>query len=174
MKKTLFFAVAVLMLLSCSNSKKMTGVAGNSKSGKMDVVDYGSPKVKQELLDEYTFKITQYSQDKTYGYTEENPVMVGGVSEGPKNERRFLNALCGPNGEPIDYYRIGSCCPFKTKNSEWGGMLDKYNVTYPGLEKPLIIYINMYDSDTLKVPVGLKLIQDHIKTPSSSTFAFTE
>lgn len=137
--------MTVFVFLSCSTSKKMTGV------------DYGSPMLKQALIDDNTFRITQYSEDNTYGYSEKNPIMVGGNSEGPKNERRFLNALSGPNGEKIAYERIGSCCPFKTKNSEWGGMLDMYNVTYTGLEKNLIIYINMYDSDTLKVPVGLKL-----------------
>jgi hypothetical protein len=40
--------------------------------------------------------------------------------------RRFLNALSGPNGEKIEYYRIGSCCPFETKNSEWGGISELY------------------------------------------------
>jgi hypothetical protein len=145
MKKLMIFTLSFLILLSCATSKKTT-------SG-----DYGSPKIKQELIDDNTFKISQYSQDKTYGYTEKNPVMVGGISEGPKNERRFLNALTGPNGEKIAYSRLGSCCPFKTDNSGWGGMLDQYSITYPGLEKSLVIYINMYDSDTLKVPVGLKL-----------------
>ena len=96
-------------------------------------------------MDDYTFKIVKYSQDKSYGYTEKNPVKVGGVSEGPKNERRFLNALVGPKGEAIEYYRIGSCCPFKTKNSSLGGMLDMYNVTYEGLENDIVLYINMYD-----------------------------
>jgi hypothetical protein len=62
-----------------------------------------------------------------------------------------------PNGEKITYNRLGSCCPFNTKNSSFGGMLDKYEVTYPGLEKSLIIYINMYDSKELMVPMGLKL-----------------
>ena len=65
--------------------------------------------------------------------------------------------MTGPSGEEIKYYRIGSCCPFRTKNSEWGGMLDMYNITYQGLEKDIVLYINMYDSDTLKVPVGFKL-----------------
>lgn len=145
MKRFLPLAIFVLIIFACSSPKKMTSD------------NYGSPKLKQQLIDDNTFMISEYSKDATYGYTEENPVMVGGVNEGPKNERRFLNALCGPNGEEIEYYRIGSCCPFKTKNSEWGGLLDKYSVTYPGLGKSLVIYINMYDSDTLKVPVGLKL-----------------
>lgn len=145
MKKSLIFTMASIILLSCSTIKTRPGG------------DYGNPKAKHELIDNNTFKITQYSHDNTYGYTEGNPVMVGGNSEGPLNERRFLNALSGPNGEKIVYSRIGSCCPFKTENSPWGGMLDKYDITYFGLEKSLVIYINMYDSDTLKVPVGLKL-----------------
>ena len=37
------------------------------------------------------------------------------------------------------------------------GVLDKYGVTYEGLAKGLVIYINMYDSDTLRVPVGLEI-----------------
>jgi hypothetical protein len=152
MKKLLIFIGAVLIFSACSTSKKVI----NNRNSK-DLKDYGSLNLKQELIDDQTFKITEFSQDSTYGYTEGNPIMVGNHLEGPKNERRFLNALAGPNGEKIEYYRMGSCCPFKTKNSEWGGLLDKYYVKYTGLEKGLVIYINMYDSDKLKVPVGLKL-----------------
>jgi hypothetical protein len=145
MKNLLSFFIVLIALNSCFSSRKTTGYT------------YGDPEVKQQLIDESTFKISVYSQDKTYGYTEKQPVMVGGVSEGPKNERRFLNALAGPKGEKVQYYRLGSCCPFKTKNSELGGMLDKYEVSYEGLDTSFVLYINMYDSDTLKVPVGLKL-----------------
>lgn len=145
MKKLLSLLFVMIVINSCSTSRKTSGFT------------YGDPKVKQVLIDESTFKVSVYSQDKTYGFTEKNPVMVGGVSEGPKNERRYLNALAGPNGEKVQYYRLGSCCPFKTKNSEWGGMLDKYEVSYEGLDTSFVLYINMYDSDTLKVPVGLKL-----------------
>ncbi|WP_255345422.1 hypothetical protein [Pontibacter sp. BAB1700] len=40
-----------------------------------------------------------------------------------------------------------------------GGLLDKYSITYEGLAEPIILYINMYDSDKLKVPVGFTLKQ---------------
>jgi len=127
----------------------------------MGNMDYGSPNLKQELVNDQTFKIEDYSHDKTYGYSQENPVMVGGsaISEGPKNERRFLNALAGSNGEEITYYRLGSCCNFTTKNSGFSntGLLDKYSISYKGLKKDLVLYLNMYDSDTLKVPVGFQL-----------------
>lgn len=137
--------MAVLILLSCSPTKN-TGTASADFTGK------------HELRDDLTFKIVEFSQDKTYGYTEKNPIKVGGFSDGPKNERRFLNALAGPNGETISYYRVGSCCEFKTKNGPFGGgMLDIYSVTYAGAPQEIRLYINMYDADILKVPVGFTL-----------------
>jgi nicotinic acid phosphoribosyltransferase len=80
---------------------------------------------------------------------------VGGVDkqEGPLNERRFLDALVGPNGEEISYYRAGSCCPIKSKNDPFGVgsvLLDDYRVTWKGAKDTISIYINMYDYGTLK------------------------
>ena len=120
-------------------------------------LNYGSPNVKQTILPNNTFKIDKYTSDKTYGYTKENPIMVGGVS--PTNERIFLNSLIGKNGENISYKRLGSCCPFKTNHGfiNNSGMLDKYEITFLKSNKKVILYINMYDSNTLMVPVGFKL-----------------
>ena len=148
MKSTLLLFVGIILAFCSCGSTRNFGT-----------LDYGSPNIEQELTNDYTFKIEKYATDKSYGYSEENPVMVGGKDGGPKNERRFLNALTGPNGEEIKYYRIGSCCGFKTKNGTYGngGMLDMYNIDYEGINESLVIYINMYDSDTLKVPVGLEL-----------------
>ena len=123
---------------------------------------YGSPRVKQELVDDRTFLLKEFSNDSTYGYTENNPIMVGGAreKEGPKNEQRFLNALAGPLGLPVIYKRVGSCCTFQTENGNLGGdgiirgVLDMYEVMHDSSNAPVILYINMYDSDVLKVPVG--------------------
>ncbi|MCW4469595.1 2-dehydro-3-deoxyphosphooctonate aldolase [Flavobacterium sp. MFBS3-15] len=92
-----------------------------------------------------------------YGYSETNPIKVGGVNSGPANERRYLERLTGPNGEPIAYVRLGSCCPFETKNSAWGGMLDRYEIVIDGDPEKKILYLNMYDSDKLYAPKGFKL-----------------
>ena len=84
----------------------------------------------------------------SYGYTEANAIKVGGESynDGPRFEREYLNRLTGPNGEEISYHRTGSCCGFETENGIQGyGMMDKYEVTYEGLDKPVILYLNMYD-----------------------------
>lgn len=154
----LIFAILSLAvcLAGCGTTRQATTSSGGS-SGK-------TAQTKQTLLDNQTFLISKYSDDPTYGYTEKNPVKVGGISEGPLNERRFLNALSGPNGEKVFYQRLGSCCPFNTPRGFGGqGLLDKYEVYYSGQEKPSVIYINMYDSEELLVPVGFRLASEFAK-----------
>ena len=134
------------MLLACASSKS---IRTSTSTGK-----------RAELFDETTFVVTEQSTDPTYGLTEGNPVKVGGANEqeGPRNERRYLNALTGPQGQKISYYRLGSCCSFKTENGFLGeGLLDNYRVTWEGSADTVSIYINMYDFGDLKAPVGFGL-----------------
>jgi len=86
--------------------------------------------------------------------TERNPVRVG---RGPKAERAYLGSLRGPKGEAIEFKRLGSCCAFKTPNAWVGetGLLDRYEITYAGLEKPMVLYLDMYDHEKPFVPAGL-------------------
>ncbi|NLN32798.1 MAG: 2-dehydro-3-deoxyphosphooctonate aldolase [Flavobacteriaceae bacterium] len=94
-----------------------------------------------------------------YGYSEKNPIKVGGAmqGEGPAREREYLNSLTGMNGESVSFFRLGSCCPFETENSGMGmGMLDRYSVTYEGKEDTVVLYINMYDEDVQYAPEGFK------------------
>lgn len=118
--------------------------------------------VNTNLKDNMTFELLEISNDPTYGYSEKNPIQVGGVDKqsGPLNERRFLNALAGPNGEEVVYYRSGSCCPIKSKNDPFGlgqVMLDNYRVTWKGSKDTVSIYFNMYDYGSLKAPKGFTL-----------------
>ena len=149
MIKTLVILLIVAAgLLACGPSKKGSSSVKNKSS---------YDKSQAELMDDRTFKITAVSDDANYGYTQKNAIKVGGVksNEGPLNERRFLNALLGPNGESTSYNRRGSCCSFETPNGIMGGgLLDMYEVTYAGLEKPIVLYINMYDFGILKAPKG--------------------
>ncbi|MDT0678074.1 hypothetical protein [Autumnicola musiva] len=96
------------------------------------------------------------------GYNPSHPILVGSndLRYGPEYEQNYLNNLSGPNGEVISYTRLGSCCEFATpKGIMGGGMLDKYEIKYEGLEKPIILYLNMYEPapKEIKVPSGLKL-----------------
>ncbi|MDX2360284.1 MAG: 2-dehydro-3-deoxyphosphooctonate aldolase [Crocinitomicaceae bacterium] len=138
--------VGLMLVASCGSTKETSGGSGSTGT-------------RAPLANENTFDITKISTDKTYGYAERNPVMVGGAtdSEGPLNERRFLNALKGPNGESIGYYREGSCCMFDTDNGFMdSGMLDIYRV-YWGGDDTVSIYINMYDFGDLSAPVGFTI-----------------
>lgn len=114
------------------------------------------------LKDDHTFELTEISTDPTYGFSEKNPIQVGGVDkmEGPLNEIRYLNALAGPNGEDVYYYRLGSCCPIKSKNDPFGAgvvMLDNYLLTWEGAKDTVSIYINMYDYGELRALVGFTI-----------------
>lgn len=97
--------------------------------------------------------------DSSYGYTQSNPIKVGGVSHerGPENERAYLSSLSGPDGQSLTYHRAGSCCKFKTPHGTIAnkGLLDVYEITYADLGKPITLYINMYDYETPMVPRGL-------------------
>jgi hypothetical protein len=140
MKNIIYIGILTL-ILSCSSTKQT---------------------VKTSLKNNQTFELAEISTDKTYGLSEKNPIQVGGVDkqEGPLSERRFLNALAGPNGEEISYYRAGSCCPIKSKNDPFGHgsvMLDNYRVTWKGSKDTISIYINMYDYGVLKAPVGFTI-----------------
>ncbi|NQX85082.1 MAG: 2-dehydro-3-deoxyphosphooctonate aldolase [Flavobacteriaceae bacterium] len=138
MKTKLIITFILLSLFSCSTTKNV------------------SKNVKQTLLDDNTFVITEISSVSSYGLSPKNPIEVGSEDSGPKNERRYLNALSGPNGEAISYYRSGSCCPIKSDKAVFGNkvMLDNYRVTWEGSKDTISIYINMYDSGKLMAPKG--------------------
>ena len=151
LKKQLTLCGILFVLLACSSTKEMSN---NTKQT--------SKNTAQILRDNYTFLVTEIATDNTYGVSPKNPVEVGGAkdSEGPTNERRYLNALAGPNGEKISYQRAGSCCPVKSDNDPFGFgsvMLDNYRVTWENAKDTISIYINMYDSGKLKAPVGFTL-----------------
>lgn len=105
-------------------------------------------------------RLAGVATDPTYGLVQDNPVKVGGFSE--SNEAEFLNGLRGPEGQPVEYERVGSCCPFKTANAMIGdvGLLDAFRVTYAGQAQPAVIYIDFYDTDELQVPMGFSARKD--------------
>lgn len=102
--------------------------------------------------------LTTIASSPTYGYSAEEPVLVGnGVdSDGPTREKLYLRALRGPEGQPIEFERRGSCCPFETENSALGaGLLDVYELTWEGLDEPVVLYLDMYDPGEPLIPKGL-------------------
>jgi hypothetical protein len=99
-------------------------------------------------------KLDGISIDKNYGYSQKlkKTIKVGSI----ENEYKYINALTGPNGEQISAQRLGSCCEFKCKTAAFGsGFLDQWQITYKGLEKSIILYINGYEYENPMCPVGL-------------------
>lgn len=111
------------------------------------------PKISKEKF----FIIIKTSSDNKYGYDEDYPVNLGflPIQNAEINVKRFFGALTGPNGEEITYNKVDSCCPFpSTKNDMGAGILDIYEVTWPGLNVPKRIYINLYERSEVMAPKG--------------------
>ncbi|MFN8005901.1 MAG: 2-dehydro-3-deoxyphosphooctonate aldolase [Terriglobia bacterium] len=145
----------VLICLATMNTAVLLSQSSPPISGNTSVQGKGWPF--GDSTDPQFATISKMATSKGYGYTKKDPIKVGNKDgSGSKNSRLYLNALLGPNGEIIQYERKGSCCPFKTPNGIMGGgLLDIYEVTYKGLGKPVTLYVNMYDSSELLIPVGL-------------------
>ncbi|NWF64644.1 MAG: hypothetical protein HXY38_10095 [Chloroflexi bacterium] len=90
------------------------------------------------------------SQDKTYGYAEDNPIKVGGgFLDGPARERSYFDNLLGPNGEALTYERMGSIPSGDT-------ILDQYRITGQGVDATL--YLDEYNYAPLQAPIGFTCI----------------
>ena len=101
--------------------------------------------------------LTEIATDKIYGYIESTPINLG-FSKYIKNNiaSYYMDALSGPNQEVLHYKFIESCCPFITKTGGTGtGLLDKYEITWDGNNKPLYLYINKYEKGKILIPMGL-------------------
>ncbi|HEY9007134.1 hypothetical protein [Ohtaekwangia sp.] len=124
-----------------------------------------------QQLNDSTLTITGISADPEFGYTEARPIMLGmvDVHKAAENVEKYLNALRGPSGEPVKYYRLKPCCPFKTKNFRYTipvlgkefngkrGLLEQYRIEYSeaGTIKSTILFLNLYDqTNQLLAPEG--------------------
>ena len=112
------------------------------------------------LNKENAFVITQFAKDEKYGYDKDYPINVfhQTTTNDSINQKRFFNALTGPNGENIFFKKVGVCCPFPSKKSVSGAaLLDIYEVKWLGQKTPVILYLNIYEKSALMVPKGFGL-----------------
>lgn len=145
--KLSFFIVLISLFTSCVSTKST-----------LKNVDDTAPIPK--LSKDNTFLLTEYSKDNKYGYDADYPVNVfyQNAKDENLNAERFLNALAGPKGEKITFTKLESCCPFPTKRVEIGaGFLDIYELKWEGQNKPIRLYINIYERGYLLVPIGLSV-----------------
>jgi hypothetical protein len=117
------------------------------------------------------FEVTDTATDTTYGYSQGNPIRVGGYvqGQGPANRDRFFKALRGPQGQPVTYVSNGSCCPFKTDDSAAPvGLLEVLVVTYNGSERPAILYVDMFNFQSPRAPVGFTVERQPAKATGTT------
>jgi hypothetical protein len=145
MKNIIIISLVVFFTTSCVSTKSTIKNIDDT---------IASPTVNPNLE---CFIFTKISQNKKYGYDEDYPINVGFSTpeEGLKNQTLFLNALAGPKGEKIKYTKKESCCPYPTKKEAMGvGLIDKYEIVWDGIKKPIILYLNKYERGELLIPVG--------------------
>lgn len=92
------------------------------------------------------------SDDPAFATTKDHAAQVGGgAMYAAARERRYLDALRGPGGEPLQYTRRGSL----PLDREGRTILDAYDVSYPGLAQPATIFLDAYHfDDALVAPKG--------------------
>lgn len=102
------------------------------------------------------------SNDPTYGFSQDNPINLGGFLRGTKYEGahiEYFQSLIGPNGEDVSVSRLGSCCEFIDESLPLGGgLLDRYQLSYEGIDKPIVVYVNLYKFEQPKAPIGFALL----------------
>ena len=108
-------------------------------------------------------KLTVRAENDKYGFSPEYPVKVGtGSKGGPANQRSYLNLLRDIKGSPIEYARLGGCCPYQSKNAAMGmAMVDKYEIKYfdkNDKQQTSIVYISFYDYEAPKILSGFNTI----------------
>ena len=97
--KLIVFTLLILIVAACSNRKSNNRY---TSTGASTFETLSGKKQTTPLLREDVFALASISTDKSYGYTPANPILVGGNAEqaGVLNQRRFLNALLGPQCHP--------------------------------------------------------------------------
>ena len=92
------------------------------------------------------------ADEPAFAVARDHAIQVGGGAlYVAARERRYLDALRGPMGEVLTYKRTGAL----PLDKEGRTILDVYEITYPGLEKPIVFYLDAYHyDDALTAPKG--------------------
>ena len=116
-------------------------------------------------IDSELFQYNAEPPDSLYGRDESHHIKVAYRSEsdtfaGPRMEHYYLAHLECDCGGGVEYYRAGSCCPVPSEHGwvEYTALLDVYHIRCMLCSKKIILYLNMYDHDTvLYAPVGFRI-----------------
>lgn len=122
-----------------------------------------------EELNDSTFLLNGISIDDTYGFTPENPILLGTrnvYSNSFEYPYKYLNALLGSKKQRVLYRLKGYTNPFKTpnsratfdKNSEFAfGLLVRCEIWEEGSSNKKPIFLNLNDEgEEVLAPKGFK------------------
>lgn len=112
----------------------------------------------------------QVSEDPEFAVTPAKAARVGGgAMYVAARQRRYLDALRGPDGQQITYKRLGQArVPGKD------GILDHYQVTYEGLTAQISLYLDAYHFDEPKAPQGFTCVAFTVGPPPVDGFLATD
>jgi hypothetical protein len=79
-----------------------------------------------------------------------NAIRIGGGVDSASRQRHYLSVLRGPAGQGLKYQSAGRIMV----SGRGMTMLDRFEVRYPGLEKPVTIYFDSSREELLAAPKG--------------------
>lgn len=145
--RNIIATIALTIFISCISTKSTIQNIDNSAV---------MPK-----LDGNAFIIEEYANDSKYGFNENYPINLGffkNENSNTTNIVRFFNGLTSKTGEKLSYKKIGTCCPYPSKNNSVGaGTLDIYEVSVEGKTEKWILYINIYERGKILCPNGFEI-----------------
>lgn len=107
------------------------------------------------------------STDPTFGREARNPIKVGGgAMYAAARERRYLDALRSPSGQPIAYRRTGSTMAEPNSST----ILDHYEVTVPGIDGSISLYLDAYHFNEPRAPAGFDCVPFRVGPPPVDQF----
>lgn len=104
--------------------------------------------------------------DPDYGLTAQKAVRIGGGAlYMAARQRRYLEALRGPEGQEIAFRRTGT-----TATETNGTPIDMWEITWPGQNKPVTLYLFAYLYGEPKVPKGFTCVGFRLGNPPIDGF----
>jgi hypothetical protein len=113
-------------------------------------------------------KLNENRDDKSYGFTKDNPVKVGRHQTygGAYNEQCYLHLLRDEHGDTIISKRVGTCCTYKSENGFLGSAaLNEYEIYYrdkQGNEQSRLVFISHFDYEQPKVLYGFGCVKKEV------------
>jgi TonB-like protein len=95
------------------------------------------------------------SDDDGYGISAGKPIQIGGGAGAAALETQFMSVLRGPAGQGLRYRRAASVLAADTTS-----ILDSFEVTYAGLEKPVRLFFDRSHDGEVKAPKGFACAAD--------------